>query len=117
MDKSDVVTLLVAIISGLFALASQQQSSKAVKANNKATVDATNIQSRADLETEAYMRARAMDVATIQRQDQEIEELNEKYDTLESKYETLEGKYEKAMRENRELRARVEALERHEREK
>jgi len=43
----------------------------------KATISSTTITSRLDMEKEAYERARKLDTETIERQDQEIQELRE----------------------------------------
>lgn len=67
-DASSLVTLAVAVIAALSAMASQRAASKAMK-------QSTQISSRTDLEKEAYKRAREYDTETIQRQQEEINKL------------------------------------------
>lgn len=110
MDKSDWVTLLVAFMSLLAGLAAQRSSAKVAKRTAAAALAAAEITSRSDMETEAYTRARAIDTETIERQAAELTELRERLDKVEDTNDTL-------VRENRQLRRRVDELERHEREK
>lgn len=109
MDKSDLVTLAVAIIAGLTALASQRQSAKAAKGTNETTV----ITSRTEAEKEAYIRARTMDTETINRQGAELKEMRAELENLDQKYETLMGKYNEIVLQNQRLRDRIIELEKH----
>ncbi len=62
-----IATITVAIIAALSAFATQRQASKA---NRQAQLDTI----RADSEVEAFNRARAFDVGTIERQNAVIKE-------------------------------------------
>lgn len=103
-DASDIVTLLVALISLWAARSAQKQSAKSVTEQKNAEKEAATITSRSEAETEAYIRARKMDVDTIERQDKELEDLNAKYDNLDSKYQQV-------LIENHRLQERVAELE------
>lgn len=109
MDKSDLVTLVVAALSLLAAISSQRQSAKASKGNNETAI----ITSRTDLETEAYIRARAIDTETIQRQAAELKEVRAEMHELEQKYDELDDKYDDLVDQNKSLRDRIIELERH----
>lgn len=123
MDKSNLVTLIVAILSFFAAMAAQRQSAKAAKRDSEAAISTAQISSRADMETDAYVRARAMDTETIMRQATELKEMREKfnemsrkYDDLDKRYDELEDKYEDLLDEKTRLERRIEDLERHERD-
>lgn len=111
MDKSNLVTLAIAVMSLLAALSSQRQSAKASKGTN----DTALITSKTDAETEAYMRARAMDTETINRQAAEIKEMRSELTDLRKAHDHLEDKCEDLEDQNRRLRERVVDLEKHER--
>lgn len=68
MDLKDVALIIVALITGVSAYASQRAASRASTLNTSTT-------SRVDMEREAYERARGFDTETIRRQDLEIEEI------------------------------------------
>lgn len=114
MDKSDFVTLLVAVMSLAAAIASQRQSAKATRGTNETAI----INARTDAETEAYVRARAMDTETINRQGAELKEmraelveLRDKVEALETKNDELERNHRKVLTDNRRLRERIIELE------
>ena len=108
MDKSDIVVLLVTIISATAAFASQRAAARATSKDKL-------VSSRADLETEAYTRARAIDTETIERQTNELKEMRVEIADLRTKCETTEDKYDLLVDQNRRLRERIVDLERHER--
>lgn len=85
-----IATIAVALIGTLTAMATQRSATKA----NRTAVRET---SRADMEKDAYERARAFDTATISRQNALIDELNEDNDALRVT--------------NKELRSKLEACE------
>lgn len=70
MDSTNLASLIVSLIAALGAIAAGRSASKA-------QVRTAEVQSRTSAETEAYNRARNMDVATITRQDNEIAALRE----------------------------------------
>lgn len=104
-DTGQIVTVLVVILSGLFAWLSQRSAAKASKTN---TLTVTAV----DREKEAYERARAFDTETITRQGNEIKVLRGQ--VAEAKAEAHEAKLEAeaaraeaadAKRESQEVRA------------
>jgi len=109
MDKSDWITLVVAGFSFLAAMAAQRQSANASRGNNETAI----ITSRTDAETEAYIRARAMDTETINRQAGEMKDLRATVESLEKKYDALERKYDDVVEDNERLRERIIELEKH----
>lgn len=82
-----IATIVVALIGGLVALATQRS---AARANQTTSVESN----RADMEKEAYERARAFDTATINRQTGMIEELNEDNDELRGTVRDLRSRLE-----------------------
>lgn len=108
MDSSDWATVIVASIS----VASAALSGRAAKIASKYTSTASVINSKTQAETEAYNRARAMDIQTIKRQDEELAELQGKYSLLEEKYKALKLDNEGLHEDNDRLRRRVSRLER-----
>lgn len=97
-DGGSLITLAVAVVAGLFALASQRSAAKASKVNTQ-TVTAV------DREKEAYERARAFDTETIRRQDLEIAELREDNRKLHDRVTFAEAQAAEARRESQEVRA------------
>jgi len=75
MKTGDYALIAVAFISGLAAYLAQRSASKA------STTGAT-VTSRLDAEKEAYERARAFDLQTIERQDAELRALRSEVTTL-----------------------------------
>lgn len=78
MDATNIASIIVAVIATGSAVASQRSSAQASKFN-----------ARAEAETEAYNRARAFDIATIERQDKELKDLREENKDLEEQLEIL----------------------------
>lgn len=111
MGSSDLVTLIVATLSLVAAIAAQRQSAKSSKNNSDAVIAV----SRTDLETEAYVRARALDTETIARQGLELIELRTEVTKVEKKYDFLAEKYEDLLDQNRALKTRIAEIEKHER--
>jgi cell division protein FtsB len=64
-------------------------SGRAARNAAKASADATMANVRTTAETEAYLRARSMDVATIDRQDKELTALRARVRTLEDENDAL----------------------------
>lgn len=71
MQGSEWAAIFVALISVVSAGLAGRAARAAAKYNSDASVAST----RAQAETEAYNRARKMDIETIERQDKEIEDL------------------------------------------
>lgn len=116
MDKSDIITLLIALIAIVPAFASLKASSRAAAGEKESAI----ITSRSDAETEAYLRARTLDTETINRQGSELKEmraeltaLHDKYEELETKYDRLESQHKNVVRDNQRLRERIVELEHH----
>jgi predicted RNase H-like nuclease (RuvC/YqgF family) len=101
MDPSSVTAIAVALISVLSAWLAGRAARNAAKFS----ADASTSNEKVKAETEAYNRARAIDVATIERQDREITELREEIESLKAAKGSLE-------RQNEALRKRVSSLER-----
>jgi len=111
MDKSDFVTLFVAVLSLLAALASQRQSAKTSKGNNSTDITTTTISSKTQAETEAFVRAKAFYTEIIERQDKEIVEFRAEVTLVKGRCETLEVKCDDLEDQNQSLRLRIIDLE------
>jgi len=85
------------IIVAFIGVVSAWLSARAARNAAKYSADASTANEKAKAETDAYQRARKMDIETIERQDQEIRELIEEVASLRE--------------ENRTLRQRVSVLE------
>lgn len=94
LDGANWATIIVAIVAFISAIFSGRAASNASKYSTRTTA-----------ETEAYNRARKMDVETIERQDKEIEELQQKVKELKVSEQRLNE-------DNDRLRGRVSRLER-----
>jgi septal ring factor EnvC (AmiA/AmiB activator) len=107
MDSASWALVLVALISVLSAFLSGRAARSAAKLSS----DATIVNSRTQAETEAYNRARKMDIETIERQDHEIAEIRENSEKLREKVRTLTIDNERIHEDNDRLRRRITALE------
>lgn len=76
MDLINLGAVLTAIIAAVGAWAAQRSASKANILN-------TEVSGRLEAEEDAFVRARAFDIQTIERQDRELRELREKNARLE----------------------------------
>lgn len=85
MDATNAASLCVSAIAILTAFASQRAASKASTTN-----------ARTAAEEEAYTRARAFDLATIARQDAELEDCREHIKGLEDQVEILRWRLNRA---------------------
>lgn len=101
IDPLNFGAILIAVIAALGTWASHRQSSKAAIVNEKAKA-----------EVEAYNRARAMDLRTMELQDAEFHELRDKHETLKKRVGEVELRNEELEVENSRLRRRIAALER-----
>jgi peptidoglycan hydrolase CwlO-like protein len=88
MGILDVGGVIIAIIAALGAWAAQRAAAKASTAN-------TTVSGRLDAERGAYERARAFDVATIERQDHELKELREANKTLKEELAVVKARLAK----------------------
>jgi FtsZ-binding cell division protein ZapB len=95
-----IVSLITAWLSG-----------RSARAAAKYSADSSTTNSRILAETEAYKRARAMDVETIERQGKEIDEIREQNRALRAKVRELIASNEKLLEENIDLRRRLTVLE------
>ena len=91
MDPINVGSIIVGLIAAVSAYASQRAASKASIVN-------TTVESRIQMENEAYERARAFDTETIRRQDEEIKELRGIIKHLEQKVRSLRVHLSRARR-------------------
>lgn len=114
MKGSEWAIIIVALISVLSAIFSGRSAKAAAKYNSDASV----MNSRTMAETEAYERARRMDIATIERQDEEIAEIRENAEKLRDKVRTLmqhntqlREDNQKLHQDNETLRRRIARLE------
>jgi predicted RNase H-like nuclease (RuvC/YqgF family) len=87
-------SIVIAIIGVVSAWLAKREATKAAKAS----ADASMANAKTQAETDAYARARKMDIETIARQEAEIKKLTDKVQFLEA--------------ENSLLKARVTELER-----
>lgn len=106
MRGSDWATITVALISVISALLASRAAKTAAKFNSDASVTNSKIQA----ETEAYERARSMDIKTIERQDQEIEEIRQNSEKLREKVRMLMEHNERLRDENQRLHRDNETL-------
>jgi len=104
MDGGNWASIIVAIVVLISAISSGRQASKASTTNSKVLA-----------ETEAYGRARAIDTATIERQEKELVKLRARVEKLEEDEDVSEGEKKDLRRENEDLRRRVTILEEKER--
>lgn len=93
MDQFNWGSVVIAAIGIISAWLAGRQARKAAQSS----ADASMANVRAQAETEAYNRARAMDIQTIQRQDEDILDLVEQIKELKA--------------DNKSLRKRVAVLE------
>jgi predicted RNase H-like nuclease (RuvC/YqgF family) len=107
MGSADVAAIMVGIIS----VASAIFSGRAARSAAKLSANASVMNSRTQAETEAYQRARAMDIETIERRDKEIKEIRENSERLREKVRRLIQDNQKLHEENERLRRRVTRLE------
>jgi FtsZ-binding cell division protein ZapB len=112
MDGSDWAIIIVALISVVSAALAARSARKAAKYDS----DASMANSKTLAETEAYNRARKMDIETIERQDKEIDEIREQHRKLRAKVRELQQENENLHEENRVLKQRVARLEQHQEE-
>lgn len=82
MDPINIGSLAVAVIAALSAWATSRAAGKAAR-------DSTSIGGRLDAEKEAYERARAFDMDTIERQDREIAELRSENESLKAELRSV----------------------------
>jgi predicted RNase H-like nuclease (RuvC/YqgF family) len=100
MDAGNWAAIIVAAIALFSAILS-----------GRAAAGASKFSSRAIAETEAYNRARKMDIETIERQDKEIEEIREENRQMQQKIRELKLDNERLHEDNDRLRRRVARLE------
>lgn len=104
MEVLDFGAIFVALIAAIGAWAAQNSASRSSRINNE-------VSSRLNAEEQAYQRARDFDIKTIERQDEEIKELQtenkalrDEIFKLKSRLYVLEvqmrnlGEFEKAQR-------------------
>src|ERR1044072_6179762 len=101
MDAGNWATLIVAAISLISAIFS-----------GRAAAGASKFRSKAQAETEAYNRARKMDVEKIDRQHKEIKEIQAENAVMLQKMKELKIDNERLHEDNDRLRRRVTHLER-----
>lgn len=109
MSGSNWAVMAVAVI-GLIGAWLSARSARAAAAYS---ASASIANQKAEAETEAYSRARKMDVETIQRQDAEIAELTEENRELRRKLNKLEYDHYRLQQSFREQQDEIHALKRH----
>lgn len=107
MSGSEWAAIIVGLISVVAAIFSGRAARSAAKFNSDASI--TN--SRTQAETEAYIRARNMDLKTIEQQDKEIEEIRVNNEELRKRVRVLITENIELREENDSLRRRVARLE------
>lgn len=115
MDSTNIAGLAVSLIATFVGYMSARSANKASNRN-------TELSARFSMEDKAYERARKFDTDTIERQDEEIQELramNQKLETevhelkeANSKLSDVQAKNEALNREVEELRDRIARIER-----
>ena len=106
-------TDLAAIIVGLISVISAALAGKAARSAAKHNSDASILNTRTQAETEAYNRARKMDVETIERQDKEIQDLQLENQKIKAELRTLKFEHDTLQREYREQQEEIQTLRRH----
>lgn len=101
MEPTNWATIIVAAIALISAILS-----------GRAAAGAAKYSSKAQAETEAYNRARKMDIETIERQGKELEEIHAENAEMQKKIRELKIDNEKLHEDNDRLRRRITALER-----
>jgi TolA-binding protein len=111
MEKLGIASVIISAITALGVWLSARESRKATTTNTTAS-------SRTEMEKEAYERARALDVATIERQAQRLRELEEEADETEMELKqlhtanaNLEDRSDRLSSENRQLRESLYELQ------
>jgi FtsZ-binding cell division protein ZapB len=112
MNSTNFAAIIVAVISIISAALAGRSARKAAEYNSDASVE----NARVIAETEAYNRARKMDIETIERQDAEIDEVREQNKKLRAKVRELQNDNEALHEANRILKLRVSRLERYQEE-
>lgn len=97
MNWVPIASIIVSVVAALASWAASRASSRA------STLNATTT-SRSALETEAYVRARKLDVETIERQDAEIDDLREMALHLNNDVKMVHNQSQQVLDENRRLR-------------
>lgn len=88
MGLVDLGGILVAVIAALGAWAAQRSAARASRIN-------TSVSGRLEAEKNAYERARAFDIQTIERQDAEIAELQEANEVLRNELKRVKERLRK----------------------
>jgi TolA-binding protein len=111
MNGVGIASIAVSLVAALGAWLSARESRKASTTNATAS-------GRVEMEKEAYERARALDVATIERQAKRLKELEEEADETEIELRqlhtanaNLEDRSDRLAYENRQLRQVVNELQ------
>jgi TolA-binding protein len=111
MNSTEVASIAGSVVISLIAALSGRASSKAA---SRASITNTSTSSRVEMEKEAYERARKLDTETIQRQDDEmdemrltIRELKEAGQARDVRYERLHHEHELVIADNARLREEV----------
>lgn len=100
MDAGNWAGIIVAVIALVSALLS-----------GRAAASASKYSTKAQAETEAYNRARKMDIETIERQDTELAEIREENKKMDSRIRELKIDNERLHEDNDRLRRRITHLE------
>lgn len=100
MNVSNWAPIIVAAIALVSAILSGRAASNASKYST-----------RAQAETEAYNRARTMDIKTIERQDEELEEIRAENALMLVRIKELKVDNEQLHEDNDRLRRRISRLE------
>jgi predicted RNase H-like nuclease (RuvC/YqgF family) len=108
MEGSDWAAVIVGLISVIAAIFSGKAARSAAKLN----ADASTTNSRTLAETEAYARARKMDIETIERQEEDIEELRKNNHQIREKLRALMEHNERLRNDNQSLHQDNEVLRR-----
>jgi len=109
LDSINWAGIGIALIGVISAWLSGRSANKAAKFTSGASV----LNARTVAETEAYGRARKLDTETIQRQDEELDELREENKLLKMQVRQLTIREIELSEENVNLRRRVARLERY----
>lgn len=85
MDPAVLASIIIALIAAGTGIASQRSASKALEKTNQTS-------NRVEMEKEAYIRARKLDVETIERQEEEISELRDENRRLRDEMRNLKNR-------------------------
>jgi len=110
LDGAQWATIIVSLIVAASGWATSRNAARAAR-NNVVVTSGTEIEkARLAAETEAYNRARKMDIETIERQKTELKELREQNEKIIAQNEHLNEDVKRVAKDNEELHREMSGL-------